>query len=194
MQEQELLQYFKQSGSLLEGHFKLSSGLHAAKYIQCAKALVDGKMSELICKAIADKIKNGYGLDFDKVIAPAMGGLIVGYETAKHLQKPSMFCERVDGVFEFRRGFEIEKGDKVVIIEDVVTTGKSSLEAVECVKKYGGQVVAEGCIVDRSNGKHNLPYPLFSLINLDIATYSQNNLPAELKDIPAVKPGSRFLK
>ncbi len=134
------------------------------------------------------------GGGIDLVVAPAMGGVVVGYEVARQLGVPGIFCERVDGKFEFRRGFEVPQGANVLIVEDVVTTAKSSFETIECIERAGGKVVGEACLVDRSAGKHNLPFPLASLIELDVPTYDPANLPEHLKGTEAVKPGSRFLK
>ncbi len=189
MNESEILEYFKQTGAILKGHFKLSSGLHSDTYLQCAKLLSHPQIAEILCAEVAKKIN----IKVDLVVAPAMGGVVVGYEMARQLGLPGIFCERVDGIFELRRGFEIEKGAKVLIVEDVVTTAKSSLEAVECVKKYGGEVVAEACLVDRGEGAKNLPFPLFSLLKLNVPTYDPANLPDHLKGTEAVKPGSRYL-
>ncbi len=194
MNQSQLLSLFKESGAYLSGHFILTSGLHADTYLQCAKVLMHPGKSEIICKALKEKITAQFKKNaFDIVVSPAMGGLIVGYELARQLGLPAIFCERVDGKFVLRRGFTIEKNARVLIVEDVVTTGKSSLETIECVESYGGKVIAEAAIINRN--LHNpLPVPLISLANLEIKTYTANNLPAHLKDLPAVKPGSRDLK
>ncbi len=190
MDKEEILGYFKKTGAILKGHFKLSSGLHSDTYLQCAKLLSHPDIAEKLCAELAKKI----AAKIDLVIAPAMGGVVVGYEMARQLGVPGIFCERVDGKFEFRRGFEVPQNAKVLIVEDVVTTAKSSFETVDCIKAAGGNVVAEACLVDRSAGKHGLPFPLYSLIELDVPTYQPDALPEHLKNIEAVKPGSRFLK
>ncbi len=193
MNEQQLLQEFKDASAILSGHFILSSGLHSATYLQCARVLIDAKRGQRLCKALAEKVRaSGYA--FDVIVAPAMGGVVVGYEMGSQLGLPSMFCERVDGKFELRRGFGIEKDQRVLIVEDVVTTGKSSMEAVACVKEQGGMPLAVCSLVDRrSNHDTSLTLPLISLLKLEIQTYKPDELPEELKKIPAVKPGSRFL-
>jgi len=194
MNQSQLLTLFKESGAYLTGHFILTSGLHADTYLQCAKVLMHPEKSETICKALKKKITDEFGKNaFDIVVSPAMGGVIVGYELARCLKLPTIFCERVDGKFALRRGFSIEKNAKVLIVEDVVTTGKSSLETIECIEAHGGKVIAEASIINR-NLNNPLPIPLVSLANLEIKTYEANNLPAHLKNLPAVKPGSRNLK
>ncbi|MCE3255071.1 MAG: pyrE [Rickettsiaceae bacterium] len=159
---------------------------------------MDGARSQRLCQALAQKITDRMRKNFaDIVVSPAMGGVVVGYEIAKQLAIPSIFCERVDGEFQFRRGFEIHKNARVLVVEDVITTGKSSLETFECVQKMGGEIVAEACLVDRSNYEditEKLGVPVVSLIKLDVKVFDQNSIPEELKTIPPVKPGSRFLK
>lgn len=192
------LQEFIDAKAILQGHFVLSSGLHSNTYLQCARVLMNPQRSQRLCKALAEKILDRMRPNFaDIVVSPAMGGVVVGYEVGKQLDLPSIFCERVDGVFQFRRGFEIPKKSRVLVIEDVITTGKSSLETFECIQKMGGEVVAEGCLVDRSNYDDitaKLGVPVISLLKLDVKVFSSNEIPQELKNIPAVKPGSRFLK
>lgn len=194
MNDQQVMQEFKDAGAILTGHFVLSSGLHSGMYMQCARVLMDAKRGERLCKALAEKIKAA-GHKIDCIVAPAMGGVVVGYEMGRALNVPTMFCERVDGKFELRRGFNIEPGARVLVVEDVVTTGKSSMEAVACITEYGGKAVAVASLVDR-RGKNDtsLTLPLISLLPLDIPTYKADALPPELAAIPAVKPGSRFLK
>ncbi|MFW0777029.1 MAG: orotate phosphoribosyltransferase [Rickettsiales bacterium] len=194
MNEQEIIQEFKNAGAILSGHFVLSSGLHSSTYLQCARVLTDAKRGERLCAALAEKVKKEAD-NIDIIVAPAMGGVVVGYEMARQLALPGMFCERVDGKFELRRGFGIEQGQRVLIVEDVVTTGKSSMEAAECIKRYGGEPVAVTSLVDRrSDNDTALTLPLVSLLKLDIPTYKEEELPEELKSIPVEKPGSRFLK
>lgn len=193
MNDQQILQEFKDAGAILSGHFILSSGLHSNTYLQCARVLMDASRGERLCKALADKIRAG-GHNFDAIVAPAMGGVVVGYEMGRQLNIPTMFCERVDGKFELRRGFSLEQGARILIVEDVVTTGKSSMEAVACVKDVGGNPIAVCSLIDRrSNNDTSLTLPLISLLKLDVPTFKPDALPDELKNIPAVKPGSRFL-
>lgn len=194
MNEQQVMQEFKDAGAILTGHFVLSSGLHSPNYVQCARALMDAKRGERLCKALADKIRTE-GIKVDVIVAPAMGGVVVGYEMGRQLDVPTMFCERVDGSFALRRGFEVSEGQRVLVVEDVVTTGKSSMEAVVCIESYGAKAVAVASLIDRrGNNDVSLTLPLVSLIKFNIPTYKPDALPPELQNIPAVKPGSRFLK
>ncbi len=197
IKEQEILQEFEQAKAILKGHFILSSGLHSDTYMQCARVLMDAKRSEKLCSELAKKIENKLGKNFaDIVVAPAMGGVIVGYEMGRQLGLPTIFCERVNGQFELRRGFELEKDARVLVIEDVITTGKSSLETFELVKKFGAKIVAEASLVDRS-GEEDLQdkmgVAVISLLKVNVKTFDENNVPEELKNIPAIKPGSRFI-
>ena len=195
MTRDDILAEFKAADAILHGHFILSSGLRSDTYLQCARVLMDPERGARLCAALAAKVREVLvGQTIDLVVAPAMGGVIVGYEMARQLGVPSVFCERVDGEFQLRRGFDIEDGAKILLVEDVVTTGKSSLETVTCIQGYGGEVIAEASLVDRSNGTHNLPFPLVSLLDVEVATYKPDELPTELAAIPAVKPGSRWLK
>ncbi len=194
MNEQQILEEFKAAGAMLSGHFVLSSGLHSPTYLQCARVMMDAARGERLCRALAAKLRD-QGFAFDVVVAPAMGGVVVGYELGRQLSLPTMFCERVDGKFELRRGFGLEQGQRVLICEDVVTTGKSSMEAVACVKANGAEAVAVASLIDRrSSNDTSLTLPLVSLLALDVPTYKPDALPPELQGIPAVKPGSRFLK
>ncbi len=192
------LQEFLDAKAILQGHFILSSGLHSNAYLQCARVLMDGARAQRLCSALAEKIVGRMRNNFaDIVVSPAMGGVVVGYEVAKQLGIPAIFCERVEGQFQFRRGFEIRKNARVLVVEDVITTGKSSLETFECVQKMGGEIVAEACLVDRSNYDditEKLGVPVVSLLKLDVKVFDSNSVPAELKNIPAIKPGSRFIK
>jgi len=192
MKKDEVLKEFEASGAILKGHFKLSSGKHSDTYMQCARVLMSPARAEKLCKVLAEKVRATIG-EVDLVVAPAMGGLIVGYETARQLNVDSIFCERVDGEFEFRRGFVIPEGAKVLIVEDVVTTAKSSFETLEAIKAAGGNVVGEACLIDRSCGKHNLPFPLVCLTELEVAAYDEDALPPHLAGTEAIKPGSRFI-
>lgn len=194
MEQQQIMQEFKDAGAILTGHFILSSGLHSSTYLQCARVLMDASRGERLCKALAAMVRqSGHAIDI--IVAPAMGGVVVGYEMGRQLAVPTMFVERVDGSFALRRGFNIEQGSRVLIVEDVVTTGKSSMEAVACVKELGGVPVAVASLIDRrSSNDVSLTLPLVSLMKLDIPTYKPDALPKELEAIPAVKPGSRFLQ
>jgi orotate phosphoribosyltransferase len=198
LKEQEILQEFAAAKAILKGHFILSSGLHSDTYMQCARVLMQPKIAEKLCSALAKKIEKKLGKNFaDIVVAPAMGGVVVGYEMARQLGLPTIFCERVNGQFELRRGFELEKGARVLVVEDVITTGKSSLETFELIKKFGAKIVAEASLVDRSgdaNLANKMGVSLISLLKIDVKTFDENNVPEELKNIPAIKPGSRFIK
>lgn len=194
MEHAAILQEFNDAQAILQGHFVLSSGLHSDTYMQCARVLMNAKRAERLCKALADKVRAaGFG-QIDICVAPAMGGVIVGYELARQLGVEGIFAERQEGTFTIRRGFSFPQGARVLMVEDVVTTGKSSLEAMECVKAHGGVVVGEACLVNRCADGNPLPVPLVSLLELEIHTWFEDNLPPHLQDIPAEKPGSRFLK
>ena len=189
------LDILRKTDALLEGHFVLSSGLHSSKYIQCAKLLSFPTLAEKICKSLANQIKKKYK-KIDLILAPAIGGIIIGYEIGRLLKKETIFCERVKGKFTLRRGFNINKGARVLIIEDVITTGKSSLECVKLVKKSKGKVLGFACLIDRSS-KKTLKIKnkkIVSQVKLDVPTYDIKNLPTNLKKVPVTKPGSRFLK
>ena len=194
----DFLKEFVDSEAILRGHFILSSGLHSDTYMQCARVLMDPKRSARLCESLARKLITKFGENFaDIVVSPAMGGVVVGYELARQIGIQAIFCERVNGQFELRRGFEIKKNQRVLIVEDVITTGKSSLETINLVKKYTDNIIAEACLVDRSNDKelsNKLGIPAVSLIEIAVKTFEPNNIPLELKNIPAIKPGSRFLK
>lgn len=195
MTPEEVLTQFRQTGALLEGHFLLSSGLHSSRYLQCARVLMHPARAALLCRALADKLTAALdGKSIDMVVAPAMGGVIVGYEMARQLGVPGIFTERVDGEFAFRRGFEIKPGASILMSEDIVTTGKSSIECIRAIEKAGGKVVAASCLIDRSNGSADVGVPLVSLLGMDVPVFDADNLPPELVAIPAVKPGSRGLK
>ncbi|GHM58329.1 MAG: orotate phosphoribosyltransferase [Candidatus Mesenet longicola] len=187
-----IIQEFIESGAILEGHFILSSGLHSSVYVQCAKLFERPSRATKVCKMLVDKIHATISnLDeIDLILSPAIGGIVVGYEVGRQLGINSIFCERIDGKFALRRGFEIQKGDKILIVEDVITTGKSSLETAECAKEYGGEVIAEAALIDRSS-ETCLPFPVISLLDLNIQNYTDDNIPEKLKLIPPIKPGSR---
>lgn len=185
-----IIKEFKEAEAILHGHFVLSSGLHSNTYIQCAKIFENPSRAMKVCALLADKIKKELNSSIDLILSPAIGGIVVGYEIGRQLGIKTMFCERVNGKFELRRGFEIKKGEKILLIEDVITTGKSSLEAVECAEGKGGKVVAETSLIKRDS-ETKLPFPVISLIELNIKNYSEEELPSELKQLPITKPGSR---
>ena len=188
------LDILRKTNALLEGHFILSSGLHSSKYIQCAKLLSHPSKAEKICKSLANKIKNNF-YKIDLILSPAMGGIIIGYEIGKILKKETIFCERVKGKFALRRGFKIKKNSKVLIIEDVITTGKSSLECVKLINKNKAKLIGFACIIDRSNKKSlKINNKIISHLKIEVPTYNKKNLPSSLKSIPISKPGSRFNK
>ena len=188
------LAVLRKTNALLEGHFILSSGLHSPSYVQCAKLLSNPSKASKICLSLSKKIKKKIK-KIDIILSPAMGGIIIGYEIGKLLKKETIFCERVSGKFVLRRGFNIKKNSKVLIVEDVITTGKSSLECVKLIKKSGAKLVGFACIIDRSNNKNlKIKKKIVSQIKLNIPTYKKNNLPSNLKNIPVTKPGSRYLK
>ena len=190
----EVLNEFQSAEAILRGHFILSSGLHSDTYLQCARVLMNPKRAEKLCAALADKIRAA-GVKVDLAVAPAMGGVVVGYEMGRQLGIETIFCEREEGEFRLRRGFRIEPGQRVLMVEDVVTTGKSSLEAVKCVEAAGGKVIAEASLIDRSGGESKkMPFPLIALLSLEVKTFPADQVPAELASIETIKPGSRFLK
>ena len=191
MTNDQILAEFRAAGALLEGHFILSSGLRSPKYLQCARVLMDTGRAERLASALADKIPEDLRADIEVVVSPAMGGVIIGHEMGRALGKPAMFVERPQGTFELRRGFDLPPGTKVLMVEDVVTTGLSSREAIEAVRNAGGDVIAEAALVDRSSGKADLGVPFIPLIRIDVPAYEADALPPELAAIPAMKPGSR---
>ena len=188
------LAVLKRTNALLEGHFVLSSGLHSPYYVQCAKLLSQPHLAYKICVSLSKKIKKKFN-KIDLILSPAMGGIIIGYEIGKLLRKETIFCERVSGKFNLRRGFQIKKNSRVLIVEDVITTGKSSLECVKLIKKSKAKLVGFACIIDRSNKKNlKIKKKIISQIKLNIPTYNKNNLPRHLKNISITKPGSRHIK
>jgi orotate phosphoribosyltransferase len=194
MTQDEVLNEFRAAGALLEGHFILSSGLHSSRYLQCARVLMDPKRAARLCAELAAQVKALVKSPIDLVASPAMGGVVVGYEMGRQLGVPSIFFERVDGKLALRRGFTIEKGARVVMVEDIVTTGLSSRECIAGITEEGGVTVGAACLIDRSGGKADLGVLLAALTRLDIPTFPADALPPELAAIPAVKPGSRGLK
>lgn len=191
MTDEEVLAEFRAADALLEGHFILSSGLRSPRYLQCARVLMDPARAERLARALAAKIPADVKARVTAVVAPAMGGLICGHELARALGVQSMFVERPTGTFELRRGFRLEPGQQVLLMEDVVTTGLSSREAIAAVQAAGGQVIHAASLVDRSMGRADLGVPFTPLIRLDVPSYQPDALPPELAAIPAVKPGSR---
>ena len=188
------LNILKKTNALLEGHFILSSGLHSSKYIQCAKLLSYPHLADKICKSLANKIKKKYN-KIDLILSPAVGGIVIGYEIGKLLKKETIFCERVKGKFTLRRGFNINKGARVLIIEDVITTGKSSLECVKLIKKANAKLLGFASIIDRSSKKSlKIKTKIVSHLKIDVPVYSSNQLPDTLKSVPITTPGSRFIK
>jgi len=192
MTRERVLDEFRDAGALLEGHFVLSSGLRSPAYVQCARVMMDPRRGERLCRALAARVVERLGAGaLDVVIAPAMGGIVVGYELARALGLPSMFAERGAEGFVLRRGFRLDPGARVLMVEDVVTTGKSSRECIACIRAAGGEVVAASCLIDRSDGAVDLGPPLIALAGLAIPTYHPDNLPPELAALPPIKPGSR---
>ncbi|GMM61062.1 orotate phosphoribosyltransferase [Novosphingobium pituita] len=191
MQEEDILSEFRASQALLEGHFLLSSGRHSAHYLQCARVLMDPMRASRLAMALAAKLPRDLRQQISKVVAPAMGGVIIGHEMGRALGVEAVFVERPTGTFELRRGFSLNPGEKVLMVEDVVTTGLSSREAIKAVEEAGGVVVAEAALVDRSAGAVDLGVPFYPLVSLNFPTYAADELPPELAATPAIKPGSR---
>jgi len=194
MTPEKVLKEFRDADALLEGHFLLSSGLHSRAYLQCARVLMQPKRAARLAKALAAQLKENVNGEIDAVVAPAMGGLIIGHEVARALNVASMFLERVDGEFKLRPWLALENKPRVVMIEDIVTTGLSSREAIKSIRAHGGKVVGAGCLIDRSNGKAKVGVKLASLARFQVETFDAKNLPDDLKNTPAIKPGSRGLK
>ena len=194
MTQDEVLNEFRAAGALLEGHFILSSGLHSSRYLQCARVLMDPRRADRLCAALAGQVRALTAEPIDLVASPAMGGVIVGYEMARQLGVPAVFFERVEGTLTLRRGFTIPPGARVLMVEDIVTTGLSSRECIAGIAGEGGVTVAAACLIDRSGGTAQIGVPLAALARLDIPTYPADRLPPELAAMPAVKPGSRGLK
>lgn len=191
MTEDEVLAEFRASQALLEGHFVLSSGRHSAFYLQCARVLMDPERAGRLALALAQKLPRELRSQVKKVVSPAMGGIIIGHELGRALGVEAIFVERPEGTFEFRRGFTISKGEKVLLVEDVITTGLSSREAIRAIEAAGGKVIAAAALVDRTGGSIDLGVPFHALVTINFPTYADDEVPAELAAIPAVKPGSR---
>ncbi len=191
MTDDDVLAEFRAADALLEGHFILSSGLHAGRYLQCARVLMDPRRGSRLCDELVRRLPAEVREAIDVVISPAMGGVIVGHEMGRALGVPAMFLERPTGIFELRRGFRIDPGQRVLMMEDVVTTGLSAREAIAAIRREGGDVIAAAALVDRSNGTADPGVPFFPLIRLDVPSYAADALPPELAAMPAIKPGSR---
>ncbi len=194
LSHEDVLNEFRDAGALLEGHFVLSSGLHSARYLQCARVLMDARRADRLCASLAATVRAANYGDFDLVASPAMGGVVVGYEMGRQLGVPAIFFERVDGKLALRRGFSIPKGARILMVEDIVTTGLSSRECIAGIIDEGGICVAAACLIDRSGGKADVGVPLHALTALEIPAYAADALPTELAAMPAIKPGSRGMK
>ena len=190
MNTEDVLAVFREAGAILEGHFILTSGLHSPVFLQKARVFMHADKTEKLCKGLAEKIKASELGQIDYVVGPAIGGLIPSYETSRHLGVPSVWVEREDGVFRLRR-FDVPQGSRVVIVEDIVTTGLSIRETIDCLRSIGIEVIAAACIVDRSAGKADVGTKLISLAEYEVPAFSPDNLPPELASIPPIKPGSR---
>jgi len=191
MTEDEIIAEFRTADALLSGHFLLSSGRHSANYLQCARVLMDSECAGRLAMALAQKLPREVRGDIDAVISPAMGGVIIGHEMGRALGKPAMFVERPTGAFELRRGFAIAPGTRVLLVEDVVTTGLSSREAIAAITEAGGTVIAAAALVDRSGGSADLGVPFYPLIAINFPSFAPDEVPPELATLPATKPGSR---
>ena len=191
MTEDEVLAEFRASHALLEGHFQLSSGRHSAYYLQCARVLMNPERAATLARALVHKLPREIRAHIEKVVSPAMGGVIIGHEMGRALGRRAMFVERPSGTFEFRRGFGLKEGEKVLMVEDVVTTGLSGKEAIKAINNEGGEVIAAAALVDRSAGEADLGVPLFTLVEINFPTYAPGEVPAELATKPIEKPGSR---
>ena|SRR5688572_12235389 len=194
LNHEEVMAEFRDAGALLDGHFVLSSGLHSGNYLQCALVLKDPWRAERLCRALAEKLRSEVSGPIDLVASPAMGGVVVGYEMGRQLGMPAIFFERVDGRFTLRRGFTIPRAARVVMVEDIVTTGLSSRECIAAIREEGGHVLAAACLIDRSAGRADVGVPLVTLTRFDIPVYPADRLPPELAAVPPTKPGSRNLR
>jgi len=193
MTDDEVLAEFRAADALLEGHFILSSGRHSPVFLQKMRVFQYPDKTERICRALAEKIRDRLG-EVDLIVSPAMGGVIPGYETARALGCPAVFVEREEGEFRLRRGFKIPEGARIVMVEDIVTTGLSSRECIAAIRRHSGNLLGAACLIDRSNGRADIGIPLVSLVRMDVPDYAPDELPAELAALPAEKPGSRDLK
>ncbi len=193
MDTQAVLDEFRAAGALLEGHFILSSGLRSPVFLQKAKVFADARRTEKLCAALAAKVKAALGEMPDVIVSPAVGGIVPGYEMGRQMELPAIYVEREDGAFRLRRGFELSPGQKVLVVEDIVTTGLSSRECIDSLKETGADVLAEACLIDRSGGKADVGVPLIALATVEFPAYAVDALPPELAKLPAIKPGSRDL-
>lgn len=193
MDTQAVLDEFRAAGALLEGHFILSSGLRSPVFLQKAKVFADARRTEKLCAALAAKVKAALGKMPDVIVSPAVGGIVPGYEMGRQMELPAIYVEREDGAFRLRRGFELSPGQKVLVVEDIVTTGLSSRECIDSLKETGADVLAEACLIDRSGGKADVGVPLIALATVEFPAYAVDALPPELAKLPAIKPGSRDL-
>ena len=191
MTDDEVLAEFRASHALLEGHFRLSSGRHSAYYLQCARVLMNAERAGRLARALCQMLPRDLRGRIDKVVSPAMGGIIIGHEVGRALERDAVFLERPEGTFELRRGFAIREGERVLLVEDVVTTGLSSREAIAAVRAEGGEVLAAAALVDRSGGTVDLGVPFYPLVQINFPTYAEDSLPPELAALPVTKPGSR---
>ena len=192
LSSEESLKILKETNALSEGHFILSSGLHSAQYVQCAQLMSKPNKAIKLCNSLSERITNEFK-NFDLILSPAIGGIVIGYEIGRLLKKETIFSERVDGKLKLRRDFSIERDQKILIVEDVITTGKSSLECAKIVTDSGANIVGYACIIDRTNGKSNIKDKIVSEVKLNIPTYTKDNLPKSLLGLKAIKPGSRNL-
>ncbi len=193
LSQKQVLDIFASCGAILHGHFILTSGLRSATYLQKALVFRQPEKAQILCSALAQKIAEAGLGEISQIVAPAMGGVIPGYETARHLGLPAIFTERVEGKFQLRRGFEISPGEKVIVVDDIISTGISIRECIACVREMGGDVVAAACLIDRSAGEADIGVKLIKLIDFKVSAYAEDDLPAELAAIPPIKPGSRGL-
>ncbi|WP_421791781.1 orotate phosphoribosyltransferase [Hyphobacterium sp.] len=194
MDTQAVLNEFRAAGALLEGHFVLSSGLRSPVFLQKAKVFADAKRTATLCAALADMVRDHLDQKPDIIVSPAVGGIVPGYEMGRQMDLPAIYVEREDGAFRLRRGFELHEGQKVLVVEDIVTTGLSSRECIDSLKETGADVIAEACLIDRSGGKADVGVPLIALATVEFPAYPADDLPPELAAIPATKPGSRGLQ
>ncbi len=193
LSQKQVLDIFADCGAILHGHFILTSGLRSATYLQKALVFRQPEKAQILCSALAQKITEARLGEISQIVAPAMGGVIPGYETARHLGLPAIFTERVEGKFQLRRGFEISPGEKIIVVDDIISTGISIRECIACVREMGGDVIGAACLIDRSAGEADIGVKLIKLIDFKVSAYAEDELPAELAAIPPVKPGSRGL-
>lgn len=194
MNTQDVLDEFRAAGALLEGHFILSSGLRSPVFLQKAKVFADAQRTAKLCAALADKVRQNLAETPDVIVSPAVGGIVPGYEMGRQMKLPAIYVEREDGAFRLRRGFELSEGEKVLVVEDIVTTGLSSRECIDSIKATGANVLAEACLIDRSGGKADVGVPLIALASVEFPAYPADDLPPELAALPPIKPGSRGLQ